>query len=524
MRTLALYIRLSEEDAAVRSGERDESNSITAQRDLMHKYIKEHKEFDDYEVIEYFDDGVSGTKFRTRTQFQKMLSDAENGLFECLMVKDFSRLGRDYIEVGNLMEFTFPQIGLRFISVNDGYDSVNCFGTFGGMDIAFKNLIHHLYSRDLSRKTKSALASKRARGEYVSGFVTYGYKKDPNNKNKLIIDEESAKIVKEIFDMALSGMECLEIAQELNRRKVPTFLAVQKSKSNYVAPQFLSKDLWVQGSVHRILTNEAYTGKMIQGKTEAQGFGDSKVLVKKSREEWQVVENAIPRIISDEIFFEVAKRYKANYKSHKKHTGKNVFCCAYCGKKLRKLKGQYICPTGRVDAESKCTDIKVSQDVLERSTILTVQDICRLVLDKYKSAEELQAEKTADSKVKIKALENRITALTSQSTELYEQFLMEKITKEDYMESRRQTKAEIEKLEEQLADLKESINSKDKTLGSEEIDTLSAITNLESYDKALVSEIIERIIVYDEKHISVEFKGNDIFKDLYSPAEYDIAE
>ena len=122
MRTLALYIRLSEEDAAVRSGERDESNSITAQRDLMHKYIKEHNEFDNYEVIEYFDDGVSGTKFRTRTQFQKMLSDAESGLFECLMVKDFSRLGRDYVKVLALMKL-LRHLNIRLISIGEKYDS-----------------------------------------------------------------------------------------------------------------------------------------------------------------------------------------------------------------------------------------------------------------------------------------------------------------------------------------------------------------------------------------------------------------
>lgn len=156
VRTLAFYIRLSISDADMTGNGKEESNSITSQRKLLYAYIRSHEEFTGYEVLEYFDDGVSGTGFENRREFQRMLADAQAGKFECLLVKDFSRFGRDYLEVGNYMEFVFPVMGIRFISVNDGYDSRQQGGMTGGMDVAFRNLIYQMYSRDLSRKVKSA--------------------------------------------------------------------------------------------------------------------------------------------------------------------------------------------------------------------------------------------------------------------------------------------------------------------------------------------------------------------------------
>lgn len=155
-RKLAFYIRLSDADEEVKEGTKDESNSITGQRKLLYAYIKKTEEFAGFEVLEYFDDGYSGTMFNNRAEFQRLIQDAELGRFECIIVKDFSRFGRDYLEVGNYLEFVFPAMGMRFISVNDNYDSDRNFGVTGGMDVAYKNLIYQLYSMDLSRKVKSA--------------------------------------------------------------------------------------------------------------------------------------------------------------------------------------------------------------------------------------------------------------------------------------------------------------------------------------------------------------------------------
>lgn len=218
-RKLAFYIRLSDADEEVKAGTKDESNSITGQRKLLYAYIKKTEEFAGFEVLEYFDDGYSGTMFNNRAEFQRLIQDAELGRFECIIVKDFSRFGRDYLEVGNYLEFVFPAMGMRFISVNDNYDSDRNFGVTGGMDVAYKNLIYQLYSMDLSRKVKSARRTRNLSGEYTASFVCYGYKKDPDDKHKLIIDEEAAKVVVEIFSLIIAGYNASEVARILNERK-----------------------------------------------------------------------------------------------------------------------------------------------------------------------------------------------------------------------------------------------------------------------------------------------------------------
>ena len=158
---IAMYIRLSEEDYDVKKGLADESNSIKSQRMLLKSYINNHNEFNGCEIIEYFDDGTSGTLFRKRDEFQSMIDDAQNGCFNCLIVKDLSRFGRDYLEVGYYTEMLLPMLNIRFISVNDDYDSNNYKGTTGGMEYALKNLMHQLYSMDMSKKTKSAFETRR---------------------------------------------------------------------------------------------------------------------------------------------------------------------------------------------------------------------------------------------------------------------------------------------------------------------------------------------------------------------------
>ena len=196
-RKLAFYIRLSDADEEVKAGTKDESNSITGQRKLLYAYIKKTEEFAGFEVLEYFDDGYSGTMFNNRAEFQRLIQDAELGRFECIIVKDFSRFGRDYLEVGNYLEFVFPAMGMRFISVNDNYDSDRNFGVTGGMDVAYKNLIYQLYSMDLSRKVKSARRTRNLSGEYTASFVCYGYKKDPDDKHKQYINSNVNQCLKQ---------------------------------------------------------------------------------------------------------------------------------------------------------------------------------------------------------------------------------------------------------------------------------------------------------------------------------------
>ena len=198
----AIYVRLSKEDGDVATAGKRESNSISNQKDLIKNFLKDKKDI--VVVSERVDDGYSGSNFN-RPGFQRMVEDAKAGRIKSIVIKDFSRFGRDYLEVGNYLEKILPVLGIRIISINDGFDSINSSGFTGGMSVALKNMLNAMYSRDLSRKVRSAMKTHAKNGEYMPAFPKYGYIKDPEDKHHLVIDPEAAEIVKLIFTMAADG-------------------------------------------------------------------------------------------------------------------------------------------------------------------------------------------------------------------------------------------------------------------------------------------------------------------------------
>ena len=408
-RKLAFYIRLSDADEEVKAGTKDESNSITGQRKLLYAYIKKTEEFAGFEVLEYFDDGYSGTMFNNRAEFQRLIQDAELGRFECIIVKDFSRFGRDYLEVGNYLEFVFPAMGMRFISVNDNYDSDRNFGVTGGMDVAYKNLIYQLYSMDLSRKVKSARRTRNLSGEYTASFVCYGYKKDPDDKHKLIIDEEAAKVVVEIFSLIIAGYNASEVARILNERKIPTRVQNQwKNGINYVPVHNKGDYMWDNSEVIAIVQNEQYKGIMIQNKCETVGFGDNKKVRKRNKEDWSVVEGAIPRIVSDEMFYEVNKMLRVEARGIEKSTKKrkkNLFICPYCGRKLMNSSAvctpKLLCPKRRMVRTGECQQIFMLKSEAQDKVLEITKEICRTLI------QEEELKKASKDKRKVTGVVQR---------------------------------------------------------------------------------------------------------------------
>ena len=212
---IAMYLRLSQEDVDMRTNRaKDESNSIAAQRQLIQRHIEQNPYLSNLTVMEFCDDGFSGTNFE-RPDFQRMIELVRAGEIHIVMVKDLSRFGRDYLEVGDYLEHIFPFLGVRMISINDHYDSERFLGNTAGMDIAFRNLIYDYYSKDLSKKVKSAMRTKQRNGGYVT-CCTYGYKVDPKNKHKMIIDPVAAPIVRRIFTDVIAGKSTSQVARELN--------------------------------------------------------------------------------------------------------------------------------------------------------------------------------------------------------------------------------------------------------------------------------------------------------------------
>ena len=297
----AMYIRLSMEDEDVSLNQKEESNSVSSQRKLLEAFIGNHSELKDTKVQEYCDDGFTGTKFE-RPGYMKLMEDVRADKISCIVVKDLSRLGRDYIEVGSLLEQILPLYQVRVIAVNDNYDSDNYDGSTGGMNVAFKNLIYMLYSRDLSNKVSSAMHTRILKGENISGQLRYGYVKDPNDKHKIIVDPEAAEVVKLIFELTAQGKRKTEVANYLNAHGIDTPSAYKKRKgSENFFHAVEVKSLWSTSSIRDILNDEVYLGKLIWNKTKKR-IGSNNTSSYVPKDEWMVIENCHEPIITQELF------------------------------------------------------------------------------------------------------------------------------------------------------------------------------------------------------------------------------
>lgn len=245
---IAIYLRLSKEDDKWK----EESNSISMQRVLLKKYIEEN--FVDYEIIEFCDDGYTGTNF-DRPDMQEMLERIRDGEIDCVIVKDFSRFARDYIELGSYLEQIFPFLGVRFISINDGYDSASAQGGIADMDVNFKNLLYDLYSRDLSGKVRSSISIRKEKGQYVSGNCPFGYEKDPKDRHALLVAEDEAEVVRRIFSLTLEGYTSVEIAKLFNETGVKTPVEFKIEKGKISRTPKGERFLWSNSTICQILRN-----------------------------------------------------------------------------------------------------------------------------------------------------------------------------------------------------------------------------------------------------------------------------
>lgn len=511
VRTLAFYIRLSISDADMTGNGKEESNSITSQRKLLYAYIRSHEEFTGYEVLEYFDDGVSGTGFENRREFQRMLADAQAGKFECLLVKDFSRFGRDYLEVGNYMEFVFPVMGIRFISVNDGYDSRQQGGMTGGMDVAFRNLIYQMYSRDLSRKVKSARKNRNEKGEYTASFTAFGYRKSPADKHKLVVDEPAAEIVREIFTLVADGKSAAEIAQILNERNTPTRLQRQWERGIHYKPTHNMGDyLWENTTVLAVIRNPIYKGTLIQNRYETVGFGDNKRLVKRDKSEWSIVENVVPAIISSELFEKANAMFSGYTGNKKKPKSVNLFYCPYCGRKLRKTqhKPKYVCSVRNRKPDLPCAKIFMEKGEAEQMVLETVREACRMRLD------NLMVQKQTDDKKKtsvclLAELEKEKQRVEDNTIQLYKEYASGGCSKEEYLSLRKSNQDLLGELEERIAGIAGQEIEQEPEDSEENLDQCSM---LEEYDGNILSKLIEKVYIYGDGSLQVVFKNDDYFR------------
>lgn len=333
---IALYMRLSNED-----DRNKESASIINQRNLLHDFIQNNSEFTGCKIIEFTDDGCSGTNF-DRPAVKALLEQAKKGEINCIIVKDFSRFGRNFIEVGDFIEQVFPSLNVRFIAVNNNFDSKDYAACAGALDMAFRNLINELYSRDISKKVKSAKRTKMKNGDFMSGGAPFGYRKSSENKNKLEIDPAAAEYVRRVFSLCADGKSTNEIASVLNAEDIPTPLMYKRSIGNRRKWNIKGeKNIWTNAAVLRVLRDERYTGNLVSGKREIKKIGSGKS-VKVPQKDWIIIENTHEPIISKKLFNKARERLgkKREYAAQKPVLSADILNNIISGIKCKELQNE----------------------------------------------------------------------------------------------------------------------------------------------------------------------------------------
>ena len=373
----AIYIRLSRED-----GDKDESDSVSNQKKLLMAFVQSHEELLLYNM--YTDDGYSGTTFR-RPAFRQMLSDIEERKVTCVLVKDLSRFGRDYIESGRFLERYFPEKGVRFISVSDHIDSLR---QSYDMLLPIRNVFNEQYARDISRKVHSALRAKQQCGEFIGAFASYGYRKSPGDKNRLLIDEYAASVVRRIFSLYLKGYGKQQIARILNAEGILSPSEYKRAAGlSYGSPATAGQHtLWSYSTINHILHKEIYVGNMVQGTKRQELRGKQRAV---RRENWVVVPGTHPPIIDEETWNLTQTLLKNRVRSPASPPTENPFSgllfCAGCGRPMVKTSWRhadgrpeyaFTCGTCKRHGRSACTPHTISARAL---TQVILSDVSRIL-------------------------------------------------------------------------------------------------------------------------------------------------
>ncbi len=504
---VGLYIRLSRED----EDKTHESESISNQKSLLLQYTKENN-LKVYDM--YIDDGYSGTNFN-RPNFNRLIKDIELGKINMVITKDMSRLGRDYIGTGNLIEKYFPEHNVRYIAITDNIDT---FLDSSNNDIApFKAIMNDMYAKDISKKIKSSLKSKQKEGKWVGSKTPFGYIKDPNNKNHLIIEEEQAHIVKRIYNMCLDGLSFYKISKELTNEgiKTPAQYYEYKWRSNYNCKY----GMWHSKTIYDILTNRIYTGDTVQNKRTKVNYKIKKI-IKNKPSQYIVVENTHEAIIDKEMFYEVQKRIPKNVgRSEKKETHllDGLLYCGDCGHRIsigpRRKKDNRcytICNYYRTYIKQKlCTAHSNNYDDLEELILKLLKINCLKYIDSKKikknTLNKFKNKENINNQKEIKIIKQSINQLTKNLDTIYLDKINKVINQKQFIRIKDKLEKEIQIKQKKLDTLikidiiNKNNNSKDKTI-NEYINDFITMNNI---SRELIVNLIQKIEIYKDKRINI---------------------
>ena len=510
---VAAYLRLSIDD-----GEKTESNSITNQKEMISSFAKKDKELviKDY----YIDDGYSGTDFE-RPNFQRMMMDITKGKIDTIIVKDLSRFGRNYIETGRYIEEFFPTNNIRFIAINDNIDSYKDPKSIDNVIVPFKNLINDEYARDISNKIRSVLDTKKENGEFIGSFAPFGYKKDERNKNHLLLDDYSSKIVKKIFNMILKGKSRSEVIKELNELKIPTPSAYKMQTNQLKEKSKKSMATWDRKKIDFILKNQTYTGDLIQSKTKVISHRVHKIKYN-TKDDWIIVHNHHAAIITKEEFKQVHDILYNRDTKIKQNNKLDIFSghlkCADCGNNLSSVKAKnhtyYYCTSYLRHKE--CSKHSTDKDDIEK----VVLDLINKQIDLNVEIEEkikIISEKTKvdyDKEIlknRLKTLEDDINKYNLFKRSAIADYESGFISREEYEEYN----MEYSKKMTELVAVKNKIILEMEKNNIKTDNTSNLIKKYNKHinvlNKTIIDEMIEYIYIYNDNKIKIVFKYEDEF-------------
>lgn len=520
---IAMYLRLSMSDGDLGTDGKEESNSIENQRALMYDFVEQRNDVSG-EVKEYIDDGYSGTNFN-RPAFQEMLEDMKKGRISVLLTKDLSRLGRNYIEVGDYMEQIFPMLGVRYIAINSNYDSNDHPGNTMGIEMSMMNLLNTMYSKDLSKKVKSGLKTRWKNGKSTCAMAPFGYRKDPEHVDKWIIEPEAAKIVRRIFELALEGKSILGIADTMNQERIMT-PGQYREKYGYMSRVNRkvcdSEWLWNGNTVRKILKEYSYTGALVAGRATAIIVGAP--TRRKVPESDQVIfEGHHEPIVTKEEFQQARSIVRSinprGIINHDDYAFGKVVYCGNCGLKMAVSTGldrYFQCShkknTGKY---SKCNDARYPAEKVE----FVVRRALRrqlLLLEKLDKDLETAQLEAPDHTEEIQRMKARLQTLKAGKTQDYEAYAERLIDKDTYLRRRKEKTEQIEEIEDslhQLTDPEERLADLKKD-ADHYMNLANQLYSLSELTPAMVEAFIERINIYDEDHVEIIFQFSDLIREI----------
>ena len=521
---IAIYIRLSMADEET-GRSRDESNSVVNQRSLIHRFLDNNEELCNYPRTEFVDDGFTGTN-TDRPAFQRMINRIRDGQFNFCISKDFSRFSRDYIEMGDYLECLFPFLNVRYISINDNYDSRDYKGTTGGLDVVMRTIVYDAYSKDLSMKERTGKLQSRKKGRRAAGDPPFGYMKDPDNKAMNIIDPEASVIVRRIFDEALAGKKPGDIARGLNEDGVitPGRYFREKYPDNKRFGNISERQAWDYYKVHVILRRLTYTGAAVGG-LRKQLMPCKKVTTQVSREDWVVVPDMHEAIITAEEY-EQAQQVIGSGEAHNKnivmYPMRSLIYCGYCGRHMIRYKAtkRFNCPYGRNGGNGECKGHRSPvESEIEKIVFQAIRDFISMSEGKRRSDRnriKKNRSETKSRKLSIGELETRITVLKHDKLALYEKYCDGDMDKMAYLHEKGAIDTTLRECEESIKSHKAEIEDSmgEETLISSEADAVcEAFKDVNELTYDMAHAFVEKIIVYRDDRLDIVWRFKDYTTD-----------